>query len=1002
MLPKPFPLLAEDPPPMGPLAFLFTDIEDSTRLWQDAPEAMHASLAQHDAILRGGIEALGGRVFKTAGDAFCATFDVPQCALEAALVLQQTLLTEAWSRETPIRVRMALHVGAAQVRDGDYFGPALNVVARLLSVARGGQTLLTGAVRDLLDDACPERAEIESHGFYHLKGVEEPVEVFELGPRGSASFAPPSDTDRVYRVIRTGALWQPVRAIRHNLPAERDTFVGRAAELQAIARRLDAGARFVTVLGSGGTGKTRLVLRYGRAWLGDWPGGVYFADLSETRSLDGIFFAVASALEVSLGKDDPAMQLGHAVAGRGRCLVILDNFEQVVQHAPATLGRWLDRAANAAFVVTSRVRLHVPGEENFPLEPLPLETDAIDLFIARARAQKPDFVLGEANRAAVTEVVRLLDGLPLAIELAATRVRVLSPAQLVERMRDRFSLLAGAHGAAARQATLRAAIDWSWELLTPWEQAALAQASVFVGGFTLAAAEHVVDLSAWPEAPLAMDVVQSLVDKSLLRTWTAGVDKRLAIEEMYFGMYVSIQEYTAEKLRTEGALPSGASGASAEQAAAERHGRYFARFGTVEALDALATHGGVVRHQALMPEAENLVAACRRAVSRVDAAVAVATFAVMWAVFGSKGLFRPATEMGRQVMALEVLSPLDRGHAAYTLAATLRFEGRIDETLRYYEMALLLYREVGNHRGEARALYGLGDGRQNLGRVEEALQCWQEALPISRKVGDRRNEALCLDGLANLYNDQGRMEDALRHYQQALASTREAGNRGSECHELGNLGACYMQQGRMDEALQHFQDALAIAREASNRRVEGHVLGDLGALHLHQGRLVAASANLHDALAIALDTGNRRFETNIRRNLGDLLLHEGRPEEALGHLGQALALAREASFRRGEGEVLGRLGRLHTGLGRIGEGRQALAAGEAILRSVDAVWDLAVLLCFRGECERVAGDMPAAGRYLEEVTALVDNLSVSPHSELGREIAKLRVALDGASAAPAV
>src|SRR6185295_17862639 len=171
--------------------------------------------------------------------------------------------------------------------------------------------------------------------------------------------------------------------------------------------------------------------------------------------------------------------LGHAIAGRGRCLVILDNFEQVVAHAPATVGRWLDRAASAAFLVTSREQLHLPGEVLFPIEPLPLERDAIELFAARARAQRPDFVVDDDNRAAVADVVRLVEGLPLAIELAAARTRILSPAQLVERMRDRFRLLVGAHGAVARQATLRAAIDWSWDLLAPWEQKALAQCSVF-------------------------------------------------------------------------------------------------------------------------------------------------------------------------------------------------------------------------------------------------------------------------------------------------------------------------------------------------------------------------------------------------------------------------------------------------------------------------------------------------------------------------------------------
>ena len=259
--------------------------------------------------------------------------------------------------------------------------------------------------------------------------------------------------------------------------------------------------------------------------------------------------AVAVALDVPLSSADAGVQLGHAIAARGRCLVVLDNFEQVVEHAAAT-ARALDRSGRATRSSSSPAACACtcPGEEIFPLEPLPLEKDAIDLFVARAQAQRPDFFLSAANREDVGQIVRLLDGLPLAIELAAARVRVLSPAQIVERMRDRFALLVGARGTLARQATLRAAIDWSWDLLVPWEQAALAQCAVFDGGFTLEAAEAVLDLARWPEAPPSMDAIQALVDKSLLRTWVPVELGRYELDEPYFGMYMSIREYAAAKL----------------------------------------------------------------------------------------------------------------------------------------------------------------------------------------------------------------------------------------------------------------------------------------------------------------------------------------------------------------------------------------------------------------------------------------------------------------------
>ena len=618
----------------GP-ALLFTDVVDSTLLVERLGDARAAEVwAEHDRRARELLARHRGREIDRT-DGFFLLFDDAGEAAHYALAYHHALADLA------LNARAGLHAGPVTLHENapddvargakrtEVEGLAKPVAARVMALASAGQTLLTAAARTALGEMLPEGASIESHGFYRLKGIEEPVEVFELGVLDSAPFSPPADADKAYRVVRAGDLWRPVREVRHNLPGERDAFVGRTAELRALAARLDVGARLLTVLGPGGTGKTRFVRRYGWSWLGDWPGGVYFCDLSEARSLDGILFAVGSTLDVPLGKDEPATQLGHAIASRGRCLVILDNFEQVVEHAPVTLGRWLDRAAEAAFVVTSRERLHLPGEEIFTIEPLPLDKEAIDLFAARARAQKPDFVVDDTNRAAVAEVVRLLDGLPLAIELAAARVRVLSPAQLVERMRDRFHLLTGVRGASARQATLKAAIDWSWDLLTPWEQAALAQCAVFEGGFTLEAAEALLELSDLPDARPAIDVVQALVDKSLLRTWVPAAQGRYDVEEPYFGMYVSVREYAWEKLK--------ASGPAAEEAAETRHGKYFACFGTEEALEALFRHGGGRRRRALALELDNLVAACRRAVGRGDGNVAVATYRAAWEVVELQG-----------------------------------------------------------------------------------------------------------------------------------------------------------------------------------------------------------------------------------------------------------------------------------------------------------------------------------------------------------------------------
>ena len=276
--------------------------------------------------------------------------------------------------------RAGLHVGLVTLRENspsdvamgakplEVEGVAKATAARVMSIAMGGQILLSQDASQSLNQG---GFRLQSHGHWRLKGLDEPIELFEVGD-DRARFSPPPDGDKAYRVIWRDDVWSPVREIRHSLPAEHDAFVGRAEALDVLSRRIESGVRLVSVLGLGGTGKTRLVTRYGRSWLGEFPGGVWFCDLAPARSLDGVVSAVAQGLDVPLGRDDAVVQLGNAIAGRGRCLVILDNFEQVARHARSTLGRWLDRAEQASFLVTTREVLGLPGEDVLALPPLPL------------------------------------------------------------------------------------------------------------------------------------------------------------------------------------------------------------------------------------------------------------------------------------------------------------------------------------------------------------------------------------------------------------------------------------------------------------------------------------------------------------------------------------------------------------------------------------------------------------------------------------------------------
>jgi predicted ATPase len=438
-----------------------------------------------------------------------------------------------------------------------------------------------------------------------------------------------------------------------------------------------------------------------------FEGGVWFCDLTEARSLDGVAAAVANALEVALAKGDPMVQLDHAIAGRGHALLILDNFEQVVKHAEATVGRWLERAPEARFVVTSREHLGLVGEEVQAIEPFD-EEEGVALFLARARAYRPDFGSKRAEEEGVRQVVRLVDGLPLAIELAAARLRILGIGQIVERLGNRFQLLAGGK-TEGRHATLRAAIDSSWELLKPWEKAAFAQCAVFEGGFTLAAAEEVLDLGPWPQAGVGsavwvVDVVQALVDKSLVRMW---VPEGLGGEPR-FTMYVSLQDYARARLREGGSGAPEAASAVAEGSAEGRHRRYFARFGTDQAIDALDLPGGIERRRHLGAELDNLVAACRRAVAGGDGDTAVNAFAAAWEVLDLRGPFAVGTALGQAVLAMAGLAPAARARASYLSAIAHGRAGRMEEAREHLERALAIYREVGHRESEGVALGKFG------------------------------------------------------------------------------------------------------------------------------------------------------------------------------------------------------------------------------------------------------------------------------------------------------
>jgi predicted ATPase/class 3 adenylate cyclase len=488
--------------------FLFTDIEGSTRRWQADSDAMSAALAVHDRCLEAEIAGAGGTTVKHTGDGVLAVFDDARTALAAAVACQRGLAHAEWGETEPLRVRMALHVGPAERRGDDWFGTTLNRTARLLGAANGEQILCSGAVAELVGDALPEEIELVDLGEHRLRDLERALHVYHVVAPGLPRELPPP---------------RSLSVARHNLPVIPNAFVGRDAEVEGL-RTAIADHPVVTLTGVGGAGKTRLALEFAVQQVDAFPDGVFLVDFSTVTSDDAVAGAFANALELSAapGAASERAQLLAALRDRNM-LLVLDNCEHVVGEVAGLADAIVSTCPGVRMVATSRESLGVAGEQVQPVRPLSADgaggsgspAPAVELFADRAAAVRPDFAMSDAERDDVRRICERLDGLPLAIELAAARVSHLTVGQIADRLDDRFRLLRGGRRRADRHATLRGAIRWSYDLLDDHERRLLRQLGVFVGPFTLEAVEGVC-FEDDDERLDAVDLVGSLVDRSLV------------------------------------------------------------------------------------------------------------------------------------------------------------------------------------------------------------------------------------------------------------------------------------------------------------------------------------------------------------------------------------------------------------------------------------------------------------------------------------------------------
>jgi predicted ATPase/class 3 adenylate cyclase len=947
------------------LTLLLTDIVDSTRLHAAlGDDSMGQWWVEHDRAARSLMQAWRGREVGRS-DGFLVLFDKTGDAVGFALDYHANLARQ----QPPMRARVGVHVGPVRLRCNhaddvargatpyDIDGLALPVVARVMEAARGGQTLLSA---DALRALGATEHRVVSHGHWRLKGLTEPLELLEVG-REDAPFAPPANVAKAYRVTRVGEDWVSARDLPHTLPAERDRFIGRSELLQRLAALIGHGSRLVTLLGIGGIGKTRLALHYARGWLGEHPGGAWFCDLSAARSVDGIVHAVAQGLELPLGKGDPVLQLAQAIAGRGRCLVILDNFEQVARHAEETLGHWVDRAPEARFIATTREVLGIVGEAILSVTPLP-GGEAAELFTRRAASARVGYVPDADDLNAIGQLVRVLDGLPLAIELAAARVRMMSPHVLMTRMRDRFDLIGTRARRRDRQATLWATFDWSWDLLDDHERAALAQLSVFEGGFSVESVGAVLAAPA-DSAHRVIDMVQGLIDKSFVRQ----------VAETRYDLLETVREYAGQHLVAQDSFAG--SGPHCAAAARARHWRYF---GALDERSATAQR---------CIEASNLVAACRAACTAADAASASACLAVAWSSLRLTGPYRVAVALAESVAALANLADRERALVHWVAGDALELQGEVEAARLQLQRGLVCAGRAQDPGVTARLLIAHGNRQTLDGELDAARTSLEESNRMAIELRDVDLQMRALNALGLLSDHQSQWAQARASYEAALALARSLGDRRMEGGLLGNLGGVHYDMGDLPAAQAHYEQALRLASEMGDHRWEGNARCNLGLLHQEQGRSAQAREQFETALTMAGQVGHVRLEYTVLCNLGILLSSESRLVEAGQHFERAVEAAAACSDRRAEGQFRGYLALNQARRGLLDDARASLEIGERLLVTMSDALSHALLLCDRAEVEGIGRCAAVAQQAFDDASHIAEALGCRSDSELCRRLA---------------
>lgn len=866
------------PIPVGTVAFLFTDIVGSTRLWERYQQTMSAALTRHDEIIKVACSP-AGYVFKTVGDSFCVAFESAQEAVSSAMAAQIALTEEVWPENLGLTVRMAIHAGAVESRDGDYFGPAVNRVARLMATAHGGQIVVSQSTAELLGEHLPHGVTLRNIGLHRLRDLGRAETVFQVESPGlRADFPPLLSLDN--------------SQLRHNLPQQTTTFVGRDREMIEVSGLFEK-TRLLTITGGGGSGKTRLALQLAADLLKVNSDGAWLIELGAIEDPRVVAHHIASTLGL---KEEPGKIIMQTVVEFLRTkelILVLDTCEHLLSVSASFVDAVLRQCPKIQFVVTSREVLGVQGETIYRLPPLSLpdlhvpasidmlaESEAAQLFLDRAAHAKPAFSVSDDTAPILASLCHRLDGNPLAIELAAARVRSLSLEEINGNLDQRFRFLTGgSRTALPRQQTLRSLIDWSYDLLSVKEKRLLGRLSVFAGGWNLEAAETVCSNEQIREGDV-LDIMTSLVDKSLVTVEEGGSTTRYRLLE-------SVRQYAKERLQETGEF----------DAWKQRHAEFVLDLAS-QAESLLRSPRSQAPWELLETEHDNIRSALRWALTVKESGTVAKIAGRVWRFWSSRGYFtegrdwlsrasehpgveasdrarclaggaalawmqsdhEQASELAHEALAqFEALGVQEGAAMSLNILALLcHASGDYESAIAFHERSLAIKRDIGDLSGIATSLNNLGNIAFARNDFERARDLVTESRDLFHQMGDRRGYALASNNLGDINLELGNVEAAYALVSESLAICREQGEKRGVAAALNTMGSYFRAKHRLEEAQSHHRKAREIYESVGDRWSVGTTLYRLALLTFAQGDTLQAKQLLVESIALAKEVGDRR------------------------------------------------------------------------------------------------------------------------------------------------